>query len=357
MEPQVKAAIAQRNYKQASKLLKQWQATDAHNPWLRFYAAQVQEQPNRLDAAEKNYTKLLQQGTHRKVIAQARAGIERVRQQRKSLKDTALEKARSVSGADESAILAIAAPPSVDRDSAIAAVAKLFSVDAYTARMKVPNSGFRIHRVGNWGELSYFQQQLSTAKAPAFCSKVSDIKALQTFQISHFEALSPEPTVICKNADRQLGRISFDWSEVSQRVHGQLPIFEQVVDVGNWGKTVHKERVQDYAQVVDLHLPGREIVLRVCDLLYQYQKGVMLSSNNETNSRIKWNQLIASLSESTKAACHEDFKRFGKSTLEFINLLPVIHPNLDIDRREPSDWDIAFHLYSSLCYMSEHKSY
>lgn len=350
METQVKAAIALNDYKQASHLLKQWQTTDAQNPLLRFYAAQLQEQTNRWDAAEKNYAKLLQQSTNRKIISQARAGIERIRQQRKDQKEADLAQARSVSGAEEVTILAMAAPTETRRKEAIAAVANVFALDAYTARMKLPNTGFRIHRIGSWGELSYFQQQLANAHVPAFCTKVSDIKALQTFQITHFETLSPQPTVICKNADGQLGKISFDWGEVTQQVRGQLPIFEQVVDLGNWGKTVHKEKVQDYAQVVDLLLPGREIVLRVCDRLYQYQKGIALGDQNETNSRIKWNKLTKTLSASILAPHQDDFSRFGKGTLEFINLLPVIHPNLDIVRRAPSDWDLAFHLYSTLCY-------
>jgi len=110
METQVKAAIASSDYKQASKLLKQWQTTDAQNPLLRLYAAQLQEQTNRLEAAEKNYTKLLQQSSNRKIMSQARAGIERIRQRQQAQKDTALEEARSVSGGQEGAILAIAAP-------------------------------------------------------------------------------------------------------------------------------------------------------------------------------------------------------------------------------------------------------
>ena len=97
-------------------------------------------------------------------------------------------------------------------------------------------------------------------------------------------------------------------------------------------------------------------MLRVCDRFYQYQKGIALGQDNEINSRIKWNKLIATISSSTKAPCKDDFSRFSKSTLEFINLLPAIQPNLDIDRRTPSDWDLAFHLYSSLCYTSRSAS-
>ena len=159
-----------------------------------------------------------------------------------------------------------------------------------------------------------------------------------------------------KNAEKQLGKISFDWTEVTQRVRGQLPIFEQVIDLGNRGKIVHKQKVQDYTQVVDLHLPGREIVIRLCDRFYQYPQGISLSSGKEINSRIQWNNLLAQIDKVTELPQDEGFTRFGKPALEFINLLPAIHPNLEIDRRAPSDWDVAFHLYSALGYFKPSKN-
>ncbi len=355
MEAQVAAAIEVSDYKQAARLLKQWQVKDPQNPMLRLYAAQLQEQTNRLEAAEKNYSKLLKQTPSSKIMSQARAGIRRVQASQK--KQQATQKAEALSrakqeGGDEVAILAIASPPEPSRRQAIEGVAKVFSLDAYTARMKVPPSGFRIHRVSPWGEVSYFAQALKQAKVPTLSARVNDIKAIQTFQVCYFEALAPQPVVICKDAVGQLGKISFDWSEVSRRVSGQLPVFEQVVDIGNWGKTVHKEKVQDYVQVFDLHLLGREIVLRVCDRLYQYQKGISLTKGIELNSRIQWNQLLAQLNQSISSPHHNDFTRFGKGALEFVPLLTPIHPNLDIDRRAPSYWDQAFHLYSSLCYLN-----
>lgn len=361
MEAQVAAALKVSDYKQATVLLKQWRAIEPQNPMLRLYAAQLQEQTNRLEAAERNYLKLLKQTPSSRIMSQARAGIKRVqasqKKQQATQKDEALRQAKK-EGGDEVAILAIASPAEPNRQQAIAGVAKVFSLDAYTARMKVPSSGFRIHRIGPWGEISYLAQALRQAQAPTLSAKLNDIKALQTFQACYFEALEPRPTVICKNAVGQLGKISFDWSEVSRRVSGQLPVFEQVVDIGNWGRTIHKEKVQDYVQVVDLHLLGREIVLRVCDRLYQYQKGLSLSTQSglksdiksELNSRIQWNHLLTQIDRSISGPHHSDFTRFGKGALEFIPLLPHIHPNLNIDRRAPSTWDQAFHLYSSLCY-------
>lgn len=355
MEAQVAAALEVSDYRQVTQLLKQWQATDPTNPLLRLYAALLQERTNRLAAAETNYLKLLKQTPGHKVMSQARAGLGRIQQRQKAQKAEALEQARKISGGEEVAILAVASPRPAGRQQAIAGLAQVFSLDLYTARLKLPPSGFRIYRIGSWGEVSYYAKTLNQVQTPTFTAKVSDIKALQTFQICYFKALTPQPTVFCKNAAGQLGTISFDWAEVSQRVSGQLPIFEQVIDLGPWGKTVHKEKVQDYAQVVDFHLAGRQIVLRLCDRLYQYQKGVSLTEN-ELNSRIQWNHLLTQFNQSIHAPEHSDFTRFGKSALEFVTLLPPIHPNLDIDRRAPSHWDQAFHLYSSLCYFDNRKT-
>ena len=352
MEAQVVAALEVRDYKQVTQLLKQWQTSDPQNPLLRLYAARLQEQTNRLDAAEKNYLKLLKQTPGRKVMNQARAGLQRVQKSKAAQKAEALEQSRTVEGGSEPAVLAIAAPSDPNRQQTIEGLSQVLNLDAYTARLKVPKAGFRLHRFGPWGEISYYRKALQQANVPTLGAKIGDIKSLQTFQICYFEALLPQPTVICKNVEGQLGKIAFDWSEISQQVVGQLPIFEQVVDLGPWGKTKHKEQIQDYAQVRDFHLLGRQIVLRLCDRLYKYQEGTPLSAQLEINSRILWNQLLAKVDAATKNPQHNEFTRFGEGALEFIRILPSISPNLDIDRRAPSDWDIAFHLYSGLCYFS-----
>ncbi|MEL6471271.1 MAG: hypothetical protein AAFQ74_16215 [Cyanobacteria bacterium J06623_4] len=356
MEDQVIAAFAISDYQQVVRLLKQWQAKEPKSPLLKLYAAQLQEKTNRLAAAEKTYLKLLRQSSHRKITSQARAGIQRIQAQQAAQKAQQkaeqLAAAKAISGSEEIALFAIAPPKPTERKAAIQAIADAFNLDLYAARQKLPASGLRLHRIGALGDLNYYVQQLASAHIPTICLTAQAIKALETFQICHFETLQPQATVICKNADGQLGKISFDWGEVSQQVSGQLPIFEQVVDLGNWGKTIHKEKVQDYAQVHDLHLQERQIVLRMCDRTYQYQQGIQLSPPPERNSRIQWNKLLQHVRTSGKTPHHKNFSKFGTGALEFINLLPVIEPNLDIDRRAPSDWDLAFHLYSSLHFFS-----
>ena len=350
MESQVIAALEVSDFKQVNRLLKKWQAAEPQNPLLRLYAAQLQEKTGRLEAAEKNYRALLKKMPGNKVMKQARAGIARIHEQQAAQKTQALTEAKQVEGGDEVSLLILAAPKPEQQKDAIANLSQVFNLDAYTARMKVPSQGIRLYRTGSYGELRYFAKALN--QVPTLVTKVKDIQSLQTFQVCYFEQLSPQPVVVCKNGDGQLGKISFSWQEVSQRVSAQLPIFEQVIDLGNWGRTVHKEKVQDYAQVADLHLPKRKMVLRLCDRLYQYTEGAALAEASEINSRIKWNNLLKQISSAVKVAHYNDFTRFGKDALEFIKILPAIKPNLDIDRRAPSHWDQTFHLYSGIYYFS-----
>lgn len=367
METNVAAALEVHDYQQASRLLKQWYRQEPSSLLLRLYVAKLQEQTNKLDAAQKTYLALLKQSTSTKIIRQTRAGLQRIEDTQKLAKAQALEQAKATADGKELAILAIASLPSAAltqstsaiqpaqlapaRQAAIDSIANVFNLDPYTARLKLPSSGFRIQRVGPLGEIDYYAQQLA---APTCRAKISQIRSLQTFQATHFETLLPNPVLVCKNAGGQLGKISFNPSEVSQIISGQIPIFEQVADLGTWGKSVHKEKVQDYAQVLDLHLPGRQIVLRLCDRLYQYQKGIALSNTVELSSRIQWNTLRSQLIKAISAPHHSDFTKFGKSALEFVPLLPAISPNLELSRRSPSDWDLVFHLYSSLCYFHQH---
>ncbi|MEM8506034.1 MAG: hypothetical protein AAF716_23155 [Cyanobacteria bacterium P01_D01_bin.1] len=362
METNVVAALEVCDYRQAALLLRQWRQKEPESPLLRLYAAKLQEQTSKVDAAKKNYLALLKQSSSAKAIRQARAGLQRIEEAQTAAKAKALAAAKSAAGGTELTILSIASLPAVGdttahttadttaQKAAIDSIAKVFNLDSYSARLRLPSSGFRIHRICPWGEASYYAQQLA---APTFCTKVGQIKSLQIFQVTYFESLSSNAVLICKNANGQLGKIGFALTEVSQLVSAQLPIFEQVVDIGHWGRSVHKEKVLDYAQVLDLHLPGRQIVLRLCDRLYQYKKGVAFGQGNEINSRIQWNELRSQLTSSISAPQHSDFTKFGKSALEFLPLLPAIAPNLDLDRRAPSDWDLAFHLYSSLCYFNQ----
>ncbi len=352
----VAAALAERNYRRAARLIKQWQQTSPKDPLLLWAVGQLQEAKQQWDAAEKTYLRLLKRVNSPKLMGQARSALKRIQQVREASRQEALSEARAVLGSDAPGVLAIGSPDQPQR--AAQGLAEVLRIDPYMARLQLPQRGLRLQRVGAIGEMQYYGEALEAIEIPAIWLTVENIKALQVFQVKHFRALSPQPMVVCQSPQGQLGSIQFDWSEVSQIVCGQLPIFEQVTEKGPWGKPKSKELVQDYAQVIDLQLHGRGIVLRSCDRSYEFAKSVPLVPNQThlTSTRIRWNSLLQRISGSTATTTQNGFTSFGQGALEMISLLPYIPSYLDLDRQAPSDWDAAFQIYSSLVFYQGRKA-
>ena len=353
----VAAAIANQDYKRAAQLIKQWQKTAPKDPLMLLQIAKLQTETLQFDAAERTYLKFLKRVNNPKLMGQARAGLKHVQQRREAAQQQALADATAVLGSDEPGVLIITPPR--DRQIAAQGLAKVLKIDPYTARMQLPSQGPRLQRIGPVGALEFYGKALQTAGIPTFWTSVEQIQALQTFRVKHFRQLQPHPIVVCTSPNGQLGAIEFDWSEVSQRVVGQVPVFEQVADLGPWGKPKRKEATQDYVQMLDLQLHGRSIILRVCDRTYEFAKSVRLlpdGSIQHTTTRLQWNALLQTVHQTVSGPCLNHFNSFGQGALEFIDLLPYINAYTDIDRRAPSNWDPAFHLYSTVLFLQHQSS-
>jgi hypothetical protein len=163
----------------------------------------------------------------------------------------------------------------------------------------------------------------------------------------------PQPTVVCYNEQDQLGAISFNWSEVPQRVQGLLPIFEEVVDLDYRKQLQRKVQTQDYAQFCDLHLPQRNSILRIYDSGYQFQQGIHLCPEPEKETtRRNWNRLLEFLnSQLPQAKLWSDFTPFAETALEQTDLLDRIKSHTNLFRRNETHWDPAFQLYSGLVFL------
>jgi hypothetical protein len=118
-----------------------------------------------------------------------------------------------------------------------------------------------------------------------------------------------------------------------------------------------KEKTQDYAQVIDLHLPKRNCILRFGDWNYQFQQGAIFtaSQNSELSaapatSRIRWNQLVYFLDQQlAEVPVWSEFSHFGETAHDQLPLVSL-DSHIDLLRRAPSQWDIAFQLYSGLIF-------
>ncbi|MEO0396710.1 MAG: tetratricopeptide repeat protein [Cyanobacteria bacterium P01_A01_bin.137] len=350
MHQLVTAALDAQDYRRATQLIKQWRKTAPKDPLVLLSIGRLQEGTLQWDAAEKTYLTFLKRVNNPKLMGQARTGLKRVQQARETSRRVALDEAKAVLGSDDPGVLVIMPP--ADTQQAAAGMAEVLRIDPYMARLQLPKQGLRLQRTGPIGEMQYYGEALQAAGVPTVWATIDQLKAVQVFQIKHFQAMSPQPGIVCQSPTGQMGSLQFDWSEVTQIVRAQVPVFEQVSDKGPWGKTQRKELVQDYAQVLDLHVHGRKIILRSCDRTYEFRKSVTLvpDQTNLTSTRIRWNGLLQTINRSTDCQTLDDFTNFGQGALEMMPLLPYMPVYLELNRRKPSDWDTAFQIYSTLLF-------
>ncbi|MEM1309755.1 MAG: tetratricopeptide repeat protein [Cyanobacteria bacterium P01_H01_bin.153] len=353
MQDAIAAALEQKDFRTAAKLLQQWQQRDAKDPKFLLMVGHYQAATERWEQAEKTYLKLLRQVTNPKLMSQARQGIQRVQTRVAQVKEQALATARAQPDGQTPGLMCLEPVAGEARQAAAQGLAKVMGIDAYMARLQLPSRGWRLYRVGPIGDLQYYSQALSEAQTPAFWVKQEDIKGLQTFRVQNFRRVQPQPEVICTNVDGQTGAIAFNWSEVSQIVMGQIPLFESVVDRGAWGKLKRAEKTQDYAEVIDLHCHPRRCILRLCDRTYDFRRGNPLPNAEDIpdkglSMRPQWQALVQYVRDCVQGPVHNGFTKFGDSAMEFMDLLPPLNHQIDLARVKESNWDPAFHLYSGL---------
>lgn len=351
------AAFDRKDYKAAAKLLKPLLARSPEDPWILLYAAKLQDVAGKTESATAFYRKVLQLTTNPKLALQARQGLQHLDAQATAQRQDAIAAATAAQTGNGVLILEAIAPE--QRQSAALQFAKILNLDPYTARLQLPSRGWRLYRMGSMGELQVYGDELRTAGIPVFWHSLDAVRKINVFRVQYLQETSPSPTVICQNEAGQVGALSFDWSEVSQRVKGLLPIFEQVVEMTFRRTVKRKDATQDYAQVYDLHLGDRHSILRFCDSTYQFQSGVNFESvpnqgtaaQSLSSNRLKWNTLAQFLDQATPAPTWSDFTPFAESAVNQLDLLIGFPHYIDLLRKEESSWDVAFHLYSGLVFL------
>jgi tetratricopeptide (TPR) repeat protein len=352
MLDQVAAAVDRQDYRTAAQLLKALLKQSPHDPWVQFYAARVQEAAGKLDAADRIYRQLLRDSSQRKLIAQARQGIERIAALR-----TPPSLAEESPQSAEQGFLVLESVTGDARPQAVQALAQATQVDRYTAQLLLPNRGWRLYRAGSVRELQALGQTLRSAGLPTCWATRSELNAIQVFQVQSVQQVAPKVTIVCRNQQAQLGQLSFDWVEVTQQVQGLLPIFEQVVDLGYRDRLERREKTQDYSQICDLHLPQRRCILRFQDSQYDFEAGIALLSSPVTlqphpTLRAQWNQVLQGLNQRLpQAPVWSDFTAFGESAADFAAPLDRLPSQVRILRQVGTHWDTAFELYSRLIFL------
>lgn len=353
MIKQVAAAFERQDYHTAAALLQPLLQHSPENPWVQLYLGRLDEVLGKLETAEELYRQLLRSTTNAKIVGQARQGLHRVQSIAQEQRQQAIIQATADPNNTQLGVLVLE-PVSSDRTVAAQKFAQIMQLDPYTARLQLPSRGWRLYRTGAIGELRFLGKKLRESGVPCFWATLAEIQKIQVFQVSYFQQ-SAQGTVVCQNEQGQMGSLTFDWTEVTRRVTGLLPIFEEVVDLDHRGKLKRKTQTQDYVQFCDLHLPKRLCILRLHDRSYQFQQGIITTPQHQTNQttiRINWNSLCDFLSKQLPhAAILSDFTAFAETVLEQKELLGRIPCHIHLFRRAETSWDPAFHFYSGLVFV------
>ncbi|KYC41186.1 cyclic nucleotide-binding protein [Scytonema hofmannii PCC 7110] len=368
MLEQIASALERKDYPTAAKLLKQLLKESPDNPWVQFYLGRLYESTGKQTEAEKVYRRLLRDTTNSKLLTQARQGLQRLEDIEKEERQQAKARATSDASNTELGVLVLEPIGNELKTQAAQKFAQIMQLDAYNARLMLPSRGWRVYRTGAVGELKYYGEQLRNANIPCFWTTLSEIQKIKVFQVSYFQQSTSGVTVVCKNDSNQLGSLNFEWSEVRGRVQGLLPIFEQVVDRNVRGKLERKTQTQDYFQFYDLHLPGRSSILRLHDNGYDFQQGIEIAvakrkpypayRTSHSTIRMNWNSLLSWIDQKLlQVEVWSEFTHFAQTALDRTELLHQIQSHIHLFRREPTDWDSAFHLYSSLVFLQNVRSH
>jgi len=348
MLDQVVAAFERQDYQTAASLLRELVQRSPNDPWVKFYMGRLQEVSGKARAAEEIYRQLLRHNTNPKLIAQARQGLQRLDELAKEQRKTAIAQATANPEQQELGFLVLEAIPQERRADLAKRFAAIIHTDAYTARGLLPSRGWRLYRTGAIGELAVLGQELCAAGIPALWQPLSRIQAIEVFQVKYVQMVQPKAAVVCQNQAGQVGLLTFDWSEVLQRVEGLLPLFSQVVDLGYRDRLEWKEHIEDYAHFCDLHLPQRRCILRLHDDRYDFQQGITAQRNHDT-LRQRWNELTSVLFRQTSnCPTWTDFNGFAESAADFSDAIARLPAHMHIPRGSDCYLDPTFHLYSCL---------
>lgn len=358
MIEQVAIAFERKDYHTAAKLIKQLLKESPDNPWVQFYLGRLHEVSQKHQDAEKIYRHLLRNITNTKIVTQARQGLQRLQEIEQEQRQRAIAKATAEPSNTELGVLVLEPLSNELKTIAAPKFAQIMQLDPYTARLVLPSRGWRLYRTGQVGELKFYGTQLQKAEIPCFWTSIAAIQQIQVFQVQYFSESDLKATVVCRNEANQLGSLTFEWSEVKARVIGLLPIFEEVVDVDAHHKLERKTQTQDYVQFYDLHLPGRRCILRLYDNGYEFQQGIEITLQTSQNTiRINWNHLLGWIDQKLpQVKIWSDFAFFAQTVIDQTEMLSQIKSHIHLFRREQTNWDSAFHLYSGLVFVNHASS-
>jgi hypothetical protein len=387
MLEQVEAAIQRHDYQTAGNILTKLAQAEPDSNKIKLYNGKLQEATDQLDSAERTYRQLLQGDlVDPKIQQAARQGIQRVQalqtEQIEAERDAALQYLEASSDLAASlpksgifnyieevipedvraaGLLILEPVESEEKASMAYKLAQIMKIETYNARLLLPSRSSRVYRTGNMAEMNFYERQLRAASIPAFALSIEQLNQPEIVQVKSIDSFSPKAKITAINSYGTEFSRSYEWQDIQGIVSGLLPIFEEITQTNvttTKTKVQYKDKILDYVQIWDLHIPSKKTILRICSQSYVFQPTAGASSptiNKLSTSRENWQKLIDRIREQTPQTRHwKEFTPFAATALEYPDLLQKITAHLQLVRREASLWDPAFQLYSGAIF-ARHK--
>ncbi|AFY68404.1 hypothetical protein Pse7367_0086 [Thalassoporum mexicanum PCC 7367] len=366
--------LAKREFAKAAAILKKLLSQQPSDLQLKLCTARYHHAAGKVDKAEAIYRELLKSAAQPQLLDQARRGLQAIeaaelKEQRERIAE-AIEQPLGQSAG----LLGLEPIASELKQEAAIKLARILHLDPYTAKTQIPSRNLRLLRIGTYGELLVYGQQLQAVGLPAFAISLAAIDQIEVKSVAYFES-EPIPqgnngdrlTAFCLNAAQshryvadELDRLGFGWNEVTSCVISVLPTFSEVVNFDAKQKLIKEEQVLDLVNVCDLHLGDRNLILRFHDYLYQFNQGMQLAvpqvhKNLQPTVQERWSSLInwlePNLPKNIQVYRDRDFKTFADMALAFSDFIKQVEPNLNLERKKESVWDNCFQLYSGMVFL------
>jgi hypothetical protein len=347
--------LGNKDLKAAATSLKQLLKDHPNKPEIQIAAASFYKVTGKPEQAEKIYRDILKSTAQTGLLAQARKGLKEIEDANLQQHQDGIARAISQDSGEDMGFLAIH-PIAPDRKLEVATqLANIFRIDLYTAKVQIPSRNLKVLRIGRLGEMQFYGEKLIASGIPALWTSLKAIATIDVHTVSYFE-LNPDGSAV-KHSDRVSSqKISFNWSDVSQHVHGLLPTFGEIVTVDAKHQLARKEDVLDLVHICDLHLPSKNCILRFHDDLYAFDRGVQpevtqMLEHIAPSVRERWSSLMAWLTKSMpQTAAKDDFNAFAEMFLAYPDFLKELDHKVDLFRTKESLWDNCFQLYSGMIF-------
>jgi hypothetical protein len=340
-----------------------------HEAPVLYLVARVNEASDRDDLAERIYRDLLKSGdAPPSLMTKARQGLERLAVRDRLRRNERIASAK-LTKPDRLGLLILEATPAERRRDLAQHIARILDIDLYTARIQLQTHGWRLYRIGDFATLDVYGRDLRGAGVQTFWVDRADIDTIEVFCVDYLEQVEPNFVAVCRDSAGQVGRLEFARSDVARQVRGGVPFFVDAVsyDISKQDKDKVKRKleIRDFVQIIDLHLPDRNCILRFCDRSYRFDQGAIFTveqleqeqkglKTSSATTRINWNGMLTAIDRlCPTATLWREFTPFAETAIDYYSLMSGIISHVEIARSQPSNWDSAFQLYSTLVWLRE----